>query len=181
MTYSMDQFNEELMHYGVLGMRWGHRKAPLRSGGTRAQREALSKKLYDESRAEYKKSQMARMEAEWRKKNPNADDDDFGDYLVDKPSYSEEKDVHFMKSHKLQSDAHKLSTNYVKDQVIGSTAMSALLVAPVAGLVTKRITGSGRLGVLSALGVIGGSSILEFMDATKDQRKTYDRYKDRGR
>lgn len=179
MAYSMDQFNEELMHYGVLGMRWGHRKAPLRSGGTRAQREALSKKLYDESRAEYKKSRMARMEAEWRKKNPNADDD-FGDYLADKPSYSEEKDVHFMKSHKLRSDAHKLSTNYVKDQVIGSTAMSALLVAPVAGLVTKEITGSGKLGVLSALGVIGGSSILEFMEATKDQRKTYDRYKDRG-
>ena len=58
--------------------------------------------------------------------------------------------------------------------------MSALLVAPVAGLVTKEITGSGKLGVLSALGVIGGSSILEFMEATKDQRKTYDRYKDRG-
>ena len=115
MDYGTDQFNEELMHYGVLGMRWGRRKAPMRSGGAHVQREALSKKLYDESRAEYKKPQMARMEAEWRKKNPNADDDDFGDYLVDKPSYSEEKDVHFMKSHKLRSDAHKLSTNYVKD------------------------------------------------------------------
>ena len=180
MDYGTDQFNEELMHYGVLGMRWGHRKAPLRSGGTHAQRKALSKKLYDESRAEYKKSQMARMEAEWRKKNPNADDDDFGDYLVDKPSYSEEKDAHFMKSHKLRSDAHKLSTNYVKDQVIGSVVMSALLTAPVAGLVTKKITGSGKFGALSALGVIGGSSIFEFMEATKDQRKTYDRYKDRG-
>ena len=58
--------------------------------------------------------------------------------------------------------------------------MSALLVAPVAGLVTKEITGSGKFGALSALGVIGGSSILEFMEATKDQRKTYDRYKNRG-
>lgn len=33
MTYSMDQFNEELMHYGVLGMRWGHRKDRSTSGG----------------------------------------------------------------------------------------------------------------------------------------------------
>ena len=33
MAYSMDQFNEELMHYGVLGMRWGHRKDRPTSGG----------------------------------------------------------------------------------------------------------------------------------------------------
>lgn len=37
MAYSMDQFNEELMHYGVLGMKWGVRKKsydPTSRGGS---------------------------------------------------------------------------------------------------------------------------------------------------
>ena len=28
MEYSTDQFNEELMHYGVLGMKWGCSSVP---------------------------------------------------------------------------------------------------------------------------------------------------------
>lgn len=180
MSYNTNQFDEELMHYGVLGMRWGHRKAQPRSGGTRAQREAISKKLYDESRSEYKKSQMGRMEAEWRKRNPRADSDDFGDYLTTKPKYNESKDTHYLKSEKLAADAHSLSRNYVRDQVIGSSVMSALTVVPMAGLAMKKITRSGKAGALAAVGTLGYMSVAALVDATNDQRTTYERYKDRG-
>lgn len=229
MGYSTDQFNEELMHYGVLGMKWGHRKAQptsgngssryrkavnkftnskigskyklhddpneelrevegtpkknkvsKKSGGARAEREAISKKLYEQSKSEYKKSQMGRMESEWRKKNQEADADDFGDYLTTKPKYNESKDSHFQKSQKLAADAYKLSKNYVKEQMAGNAAISAMTLAPIAGIAVKKATKSGKAGALAALGVVGTMTVASLVDATKDQRRTYDNYRDPG-
>lgn len=55
MGYSTDQFNEELMHYGVLGMRWGHRKAQPTSGnGSSRYRKAVNKFTNSKIGSKYK-------------------------------------------------------------------------------------------------------------------------------
>ena len=46
MDYGTDQFNEELMHYGVLGMRWGVRRFQKKDGTLT---NAGKKRYYDES------------------------------------------------------------------------------------------------------------------------------------
>lgn len=57
--------NEELMHYGVLGMKWGIRKAPATSGGSK--RKSTKSKM-DEWREKRKASKEASKEAEKLKK-----------------------------------------------------------------------------------------------------------------
>ena len=55
MSYGNDQLNEELMHYGVLGMRWGHRKAQPTSGnGSSRYRKAVNKFTNSKIGSKYK-------------------------------------------------------------------------------------------------------------------------------
>lgn len=55
MAYSTNQFDEELMHYGVLGMRWGHRKAQPTSGnGSSRYRKAVNKFTNSKIGSKYK-------------------------------------------------------------------------------------------------------------------------------
>lgn len=55
MAYSTDQFNEELMHYGVLGMKWGVRHDRRGSGGgTSRYRKAVNKFTNSKIGSKYK-------------------------------------------------------------------------------------------------------------------------------
>lgn len=158
----------ELMHYGVLGMKWGKRKA---------RNQAFSDKLNKRSKEEYNKSQMGQMEKAWRKKNPKADNDDFGDYLVDKkPRYDESKDTHYNKSQRLASDAHVLSKNYTREQAAGTAGISAIMLAPAAAIITKKVTKSGKAAGIAAVATIGTMALASVAGSRKDIRRVERKY-----
>lgn len=117
------------------------------------------------------------MERAWRKKNPKADNDDFGDYLVNKkPHYDESKDTHYNKSQRLAFDAHVLSKNYTREQLAGATGVSAIMFAPAAAIITKKITKSGKAAGIAAIATMGVMTLASVSSSRKEIRNIEKRY-----
>ena len=132
--------DEYLEHHGIKGMHWGVRKyqnadgSLTTAGKRRAAMDQKSQELFKKANKVEAKSKYGRLYSDWKKKNPNADEDDFGDYLqVNHPKVNPTK-----KWGELMGDSHKLSKDYVKKQAIGAAMSSSMMVAPVVGFVTYK-------------------------------------------
>lgn len=106
-----------LAHHGILGQKWGVRRYQNKDGSYTAagekhrQKEETINKLKKQADKIDRDSKYGKVYAEWKKKNPKADEDDFGDYLADKHPNLEMSS----KSQKLRSDAYKMSDGYVRN------------------------------------------------------------------
>lgn len=68
----MNQNNNELYHYGVLGMRWGRRKSRM-SQDAREVKTIKKKKVSEMSNAELRKlNERQNLERNYRQLNPNS-------------------------------------------------------------------------------------------------------------
>ena len=134
--------------------------------------EELRKKAETDAEKEYNLSGEGHLYKQWRKKHPKADADDFSDYLFDK-NYDEDNDKHLVKSRKLQNQAYALNKGYVATQAIMGSAMTGITIAPIAGLITKKVTKSGKKGAAVALGIIGTTAVAEAISSQIDRNRAY--------
>ena len=165
----MDQYND-LNHSGVLGMKWGRRKS--------FKKEARYKKSQDlkkEGDAFFEKSKIANWQRNQIKKHGSFDSDA-------EPFFQNDKN--FEKAEKLYADANTLHKDYKKAQVIGTSIVSSMYLAPIAMIVANSVSksltvkGSKKAAiVLSAgLGSVAVNALIAERSATNTQNKVAKKY-----
>ena len=174
-----------IQHFGVLGMHWGVRRYQNADGSLTAAGKkrydsgdgSNSKKSYNaalasksvelkkKSDAAYKKAAEKEATAykNWKKKHPNEDDDNFGDWLTTKSgSKVDYGRAESNTAYKLCRDAAALGENYVKNEVKSYAVAGTVLGAFVGtvGGIKSEVIGAAVGGVtMAALGYQNASTI----------------------
>ena len=130
--------------------------------------EALAKEAY----RELSKSKYGRLYSDWKKKNPDADEDDFDDFLASNNPYVEPTRRYEM----LRGDASALSKDFVRNQAMGVAVVSSLLAAPLVAKAVYDFTKSGKFAAAAALGTIGGLTMSSVKGASKEQKRVASKY-----
>lgn len=175
----------ELTHWGIKGQKWGVRRyqnpdGTLTEAGKKRYQviDKLKKKEVEETKRinkAYSKSTEGKAYKEWRKKNPYADIDSFGDYMVDNniPDFESEGGNRY---NRYRGEILKLQPGYVKDEAKLGAAISTITLAPLSYIATKGITGSGKAAILAALGSISYISMSSAKRAKKEVEEIEKKY-----
>ena len=134
-----------------------------------AQHEAEEEKRYNQS-------EEGKLYNKWRKKNPNADEDDFGDYLVDLESKGKEVKTFDRRVNEYKKDLDAIQgKNYVTN-LIGTSAITAFSMAPLAAVVAGAATKNGKAAVGAYLGTMGMMALTSLYSDRQDQKKARKKY-----
>lgn len=175
-----------LQHHGILGQKWGVRRyqnkdGSLTSAGKKrydviTELEKKSKEHQEAERKRYEESEEGKLYKKWRKSNPDADEDDFGDYLVERESNGKSVKEFDYKPNQYEKDLKALKgKNYINDMII-TTAVSAFYLAPISAIIAKKATKSGKKAAIAYLGTIGALNALSVISDRKEQVNAEKKY-----
>ena len=174
-------YNSYLAHHGVLGMKWGVRRYQNEDGSLTSAGEKrygvikdLERKSAEHQKKEqkrYDKSAEGKLYKEWKKKNPNADEDDFGDYLLSKKTKSFEK-----RDNEYERDLRVLKKKQGLSNFIGNMMLSAVYVAPLTSLVSYGVTRKGKVAARTYLATMGIMSVASIQSSVKEYKEVEKKY-----
>lgn len=199
----MIYYETELYHHGVKGMKWGVRRYQNKDGSLTSEgrrREALdnkSKELFKKAEKDANKNpahrQMMKMYNDWKKKYPDSDDDDFGDYLVDNPKLQDKYEAlekqsymntHYDAARRAHSDAVMIKSDYVKGQTSATAAVAAFTAAPLTAFATNKVLKAahveGKKRAIASLGAglgsIGFFTLHSYVTSKKEHNRVAAKY-----
>lgn len=149
------------------------RKSNIETARTKVRTEldAKARKFNAEQKKLYDKSEEGKAYKEWKRKNPNADEDDFGDYMHDKKIKAFD-----WKSNQYYSDYHNLDKSMPKSNAKVAAFISSMTLAPVSASIVGKATKSGKAAVATYLTTVGSLTLTSYFDGKSKQHTTEQKY-----